>query len=75
VYFDLQKAFDTVDHETLLFKLHNYGVRGIMRDWFCDYLSNRKQFVSLGENTPDRCIIRCGVPQGSVLGRLLFLIC
>ena len=49
MYFDLQKAFNTVDCETLLFKLHNYVVSGIMYDWFYDYLSNRKQFVSIGE--------------------------
>ena len=72
VYIDLQKAFDTVDHNILLSKLCNYGVRGTMLDWFKDYLSNRKQFTQLGENKSLIDNVSCGVPQGSVLGPLLF---
>ena len=49
MYFDLQKTFDTVDHEILLTKLYNYGVRGPINDWFRDYSTNRKQFVAIGD--------------------------
>jgi len=74
MYFDLQKAFGTVDHEILLTKLYNYDVRGPINDWFRDYLTNRKQFVAIGENVSELGMIRCGVRQGSVLGPLLFFI-
>ena len=74
VFIDLQKAFDTVDHEILLSKLGHYGVRGTANDWFRSYLTNRKQFVTINgvDSTPR--IMKFGVPQGSVLGPLLFLI-
>ena len=74
MYFDLQKAFDTVDHKILLEKLYNCGIRGIVHDWFQNYLSNRKQFVSINNIDSNLGNINCGVPQGSVLGPLLFLI-
>ena len=67
MYFDLQKAFDTVDHKILLEKLYNYGIRGIVHDWFQNYLSNRKQFVSINNIDSNLGNINCGVPQGSVL--------
>ena len=74
VFVDLQKAFDTVDHEILLAKLNHYGIRGIINDWFRSYLSNRSQFVVISNFKSIRKIIKHGVPQGSVLGPLLFLI-
>ena len=74
IFLDFSKAFDTVNHEILITKLEFYGIRGIVKDWFTSYLSNRKQFVSLGNTQSDKVNIFCGVPQGSVLGPLLFLI-
>ena len=69
IFLDLSKAFDTVEK-----KLEYYGVRGIAKDWFCSYLSNRKQFVSVGNYKSEMSSIACDVPQGSVLGPLLFLL-
>ena len=74
VFIDLKKAFDTVDHDILLKKLEYYGVRGLLRDWFQSYLKNRKQFVSISNSTSNTKEITTGVPQGSVLGPLLFLL-
>ena len=66
--------FDTVDHGILCHKLNHYGIRGIANKWFSSYLSSRQQFVSIS-NTDSNCLsIHHGVPQGSVLGPLLFLI-
>ena len=74
VFIDLQKAFDTVDHNILLKKLEHYGIRGIANDWFNSYLKNRKQYVSISGYESKIVNINFGVPQGSVLGPLLFLI-
>ena len=74
VFVDLQKAFDTVDHEILLHKLNHYGIRHTALRWFKSYLSERFQFVSVSDVKSCLKAIKHGVPQGSVLGPLLFLI-
>ena len=74
VFIDLSKAFDTVDHTILLSKLYHYGIHGIANDWFKSYLTNRQQFVSINGNNSNQLDMAYGVPQGSVLGPLLFLI-
>ena len=75
IFIDLRKAFDTVDHQILLSKLHHYGVLGITNRWFSSYLLGCQQTTQIGaNNTSKKEIILSGVPQGSVLGPLLFLI-
>ena len=74
VFVDLQKAFDTVDHQILLAKLNHYGICGVSNDWFKSYLSNRNQYVSINGYESGLAALNCGVPQGSVLGPLLFLL-
>ena len=74
IYLDFKKAFDTVNHNILLDKLSHYGVREIENNWFTTYLTNRKQHVTVSGQTPDNALIEFVVPEGSVLGPLLFLI-
>lgn len=74
IFLDLSKAFDTVNHDILLNKLEHFGVRGLALDWFRSYISNRRQFVTFNSHNSLEKLITCGVPQGSVLGPLLFII-
>ena len=74
VFVDLQKAFDTVDHQILLAKLNHYGIRGLSNDWFKYNLSNCSQYLSINGYDSGLAAINCGGPQGSVLGPLLFLL-
>lgn len=71
---DLSKAFDCVDHEDILLKLKYYGITGTCHDFFTSYLKNRRQIVSVGNECSMEASVKWGVPQGSVLGPLLFLI-
>ena len=74
VFVDLKKAFDTVNHNILLEKLDYYGIRGVTKNWFESYLNNQKQFVILNGSDSSFKPVSTSVPQGSVLGPLLFLV-
>ena len=74
VLIDLSKAFDTIDHTILLNKLDYYGIKGLALEWFKTYLIYRLQYVKIGGVSSHMLPITCWVPQGSILGPLLFLI-
>ena len=74
IFMDLSKAFDTLNHEILLKKLQYYGINGTALHWFSSYLINRKQYVELNNTSSTISTLNIGVPQGSILGPLLFLI-
>ena len=74
IFLDLSKAFDTLDHSILLSKLKFYGVSNTPLKWFQSYLQNRQQFVEFDGTCSDTTFLNTGVPQGSILGPLLFLI-
>jgi len=74
IFCDLRKAFDTVNHEILFKKMHKIGIRNVELKWFQNYLSNRKKFVFFNGMSSSLLEILLGVPQGSILGPILFLI-
>ena len=74
IFIDLTKAFDTVDHSILLKKLYHYGIRGVAFNWLSSYLSHRRQFVCYNDVNSFKSTVTCGVPQGLILGPLLFLL-
>ena len=74
IFIDFSKAFDTVNHQILLSKMHHYGIRGQILSWFKEYLKDRQQYVILNNEKSPTTTVTLGVPQGSILGPMLFLI-
>ena len=74
IFMDLYKAFDSLDHTTLLHKFKYHGINGITLNWFNSCLSNRSQYVEIENVLSTKMVINTGVPHGSILGPLLFLI-
>ena len=74
VFLDLKKAFDTVDHNILISKLSAYGIRGTSIEWFKSYLSERNQKCFINGSLSSNRVLSCGIPQGTILGPLLFLL-
>ena len=74
ISFDFRKAFDIIQHDILCQKLRLYGCNNITVNWFNSYLSDRTQRVMMNNATSNQCYVKHGVPQGSILGPLLFVI-
>ena len=75
IFIDISRAFDKIDHNILLSNLYKYGIRLNTLNWFMNYLNNRHQFVSINNTSSSFWGMECGVPQGSILGPILFLLC
>ena len=74
VFIDLSEAFDTISHSVLLNKLQAYGIKGNQLLWFSDYLFDGQQYLHIGSNTSPNEVVFSGVPQGSILGPLPFIV-
>ena len=74
VFIDLSKAFDTVSHAKIISKLPSFGILGVEKHWITDYLFNRLQIVSYKGSLSSEASVTCGVPQGSIIGPLLFIL-
>ena len=74
MFLDLSKAFDTIDHQILFTKLEHYGIRDVAQQWIKSYFSCRQQFVQINQTCSTMQTIKCGVPQGSILGPLFFIL-
>ena len=74
LFLDLKKAFDTVDHQILIEKMESYGVGGLELKWFSSYLTDRQQRTLINDALSGPNTITCGVPQGSIIGPLLFIL-
>ena len=74
IFLDISKAFDTIGHNILLSKLYKYWIRGNTLNWYMNYLSNRHQFMSINNTSSSFLRIECGLPQGSILGPILFIL-
>ena len=74
VFIDLKKAFDTIDHSILIRKLQNCGIRGLVLNWISSYLENRMQFVQFAGHSSGKLNVKCGIPQGSIVGPKLFIL-
>ena len=75
IFVDFKKAFNTIDHKILKFKLQAAGLSGDVHNWLVNYLTNRQQYVDINETHSTLRIVEIGVPQGSLLGPRLFTIC
>ena len=75
IFLDLSKAFNTIDHKILLAKLNCYGIQNSALKWFQNYLDNRKHYVEIDHSKSVTLTLSLGVPQGTILGPLFFLIC
>ena len=74
IFIDLSNAFDTLYHKILIDKLYRYGIKGIPLDWFISCLETRQPYVKISDNTSSKVYTTCGVPQGSILEPLLFIL-
>ena len=74
VFIDLKKAFDTVEYNIIILnKLEHYGIRGLAFSWIQSYLTNRTQYLFINDTNSTRINVTCSVPQGSILGPILFI--